>query len=242
MAKDAYYFSHDSNARNDIRIIKLRRKLGLKGYGMYWCIIEMLRESENYKLSLTDLEDIAYELRCEIEEINVLFECELLEKDNEYFYSKSLLKRMEKLDKIKQKRRDAGAIGGKSKAKGKQMLSNSEAIKVKQSKEEESIVKNSKEDEEEKPEPSPPIESTNEIYNRLQIDNNYIGIVSNLTERKPPDVLKFLEKFKMHLVATKNTMKTEKDFREHFLNWIKKQKDEQTNQDKPDRFEQIKNW
>jgi len=36
MKKEAYYFSHDSNARQDEKIIKLRMKLGWEGYGLYW--------------------------------------------------------------------------------------------------------------------------------------------------------------------------------------------------------------
>ena len=45
--KDAYYFSHDSNARNDQRLIKIRMKYGMEGYGIYFGIIEILREQEN---------------------------------------------------------------------------------------------------------------------------------------------------------------------------------------------------
>lgn len=140
MAKDAYYFSHDSNARNDLKMIKLRRKLGLKGIGLFWCTIEMLRETDDYSIPLTEIEDICFDLRCEVDEFNILFECELLEKNDDFFTSSSLCKRMEKLDEIKEKRRIAGAKGGKSKASVKQLLSNKS--KVKQSKEE-----NSKEEE-----------------------------------------------------------------------------------------------
>jgi hypothetical protein len=135
MSKDAYYFSHDSNARNDLKIVKLRRLLGLEGYGMYWCVIEMLRESNGYELPIDDISDICYELRIEEEKFNKLFECDLITKDKKTFYSKSLKERMLRLDEIKQKRRIAGAKGGKSKAIGKQLVSISEASKVKQSKE-----------------------------------------------------------------------------------------------------------
>jgi hypothetical protein len=133
--KDAYYFSHDSNARNDLKIVKLRRKLGLSGVGLFWCIIEMLRESENYKLNLADIEDICYELRFDSKDFTILFECELLEKDDDLFWSKSLLSRMKRADNIRQKRREAGTKGGKSKAIAKQPESNCEALKEKKGKE-----------------------------------------------------------------------------------------------------------
>ena len=63
--KDAYYFSHDSNARNDQRLIKLRMKYGMEGYGIYFGIIEILREQEDYILFESDVDGIAYDLRIE---------------------------------------------------------------------------------------------------------------------------------------------------------------------------------
>ena len=148
--KDAYYFSHDSNARNDQRIIKLRRKYGAEGVGIYWMIVEILREQEEYKLGLDDdtIENIAYDLRVEqeiLEDIILhfdLFKREKFEDGFGYFYSSSLKRRMEKLDLIKQKRAVAGQKGGNSKAIAKQMLSNSKASKVKNSKVNKSKAKN----------------------------------------------------------------------------------------------------
>ena len=54
MGKDAYYFSHDSNAHTDPRILKLRMALGWEGYGIYWAIIENLRNQSGYYLSEDD--------------------------------------------------------------------------------------------------------------------------------------------------------------------------------------------
>ena len=53
--KDSYYFQHDSNARNDPKLKALMNTYGLEGYGRFWIIIEMMRESSCYKL-----EDQAY--------------------------------------------------------------------------------------------------------------------------------------------------------------------------------------
>lgn len=52
MSKEAYYFSHDTNARNDPKILALRDNWGVEGYGIYWVLIEMLRESNDYKLPI----------------------------------------------------------------------------------------------------------------------------------------------------------------------------------------------
>jgi len=129
MAKDAYYFSHDSNARNDVRMIKLRRMGGLESVGLYWCVIEMLREAEGYELPIETIEDICYELRVDSGKFELLFICELLIQDDSIFYSNSLKNRMVRLDEIREKRAIAGQKGGKMKANAKQMLSNKSKVK-----------------------------------------------------------------------------------------------------------------
>ena len=143
--KDAYYFPHDSNARNDQRLMKVRMQYGMEGYGIYFGIIEILREQENYILHHSDIESIAFDLRVDVEKLNDiihnhwLFEARFDANAEEgYFYSKSLKRRMEKLDLIKEKRAEAGRIGGKSssksKASAKAKVKHLEASKVKNSK------------------------------------------------------------------------------------------------------------
>jgi len=93
--KDAYYFSHDSNARNDQRIMKLRMKHGMIGYGIYWAIIEILREQEKYSLNIKDINSIVYELRePEAMILSVIKDFDLFVIKNNVFYSRSLKKRM----------------------------------------------------------------------------------------------------------------------------------------------------
>ena len=46
------YFPHDSNARNDVKLIKLRSKLDWEGYGIYFALIELLF-SEGNKLCIS---------------------------------------------------------------------------------------------------------------------------------------------------------------------------------------------
>ena len=52
MGKETYYFSHDSNAITDTKILNMRADYGLEGYGLYWAIIEMMRNEEDYQLEL----------------------------------------------------------------------------------------------------------------------------------------------------------------------------------------------
>tara|TARA_Y100001963_G_scaffold72041_1_gene100140 strand:- start:5568 stop:6389 length:822 start_codon:yes stop_codon:yes gene_type:complete len=116
--KDAYYFSHDSNARNDQRLMKVRMNYGMQGYGIYFAIIEILREQANYTLSFDDLQSIAFDLRVEIDIIkDIVNNYYLFEIDENIFYSPSLKRRMKALDKRRKKLSDAGRKGGLSKAK-----------------------------------------------------------------------------------------------------------------------------
>jgi hypothetical protein len=100
--KEMPYFKHDSNARSDSRIIKIRQKFNAKGYGIYFMLIEMLRGSRNYEMKF-DLEMLAFDIREDketIEEIIKKFGLFSFRKD--VFYSPSLKSRMKNLDKMRE--------------------------------------------------------------------------------------------------------------------------------------------
>lgn len=90
--KKTYYFSHDFNARNDIKLQELLRKMGYEGLGLYWCIVEMLYEQEG-KIKLTQCDSIAYAMRTDINKIKQLIDV-VFEKNNEFFWSNSVLNRI----------------------------------------------------------------------------------------------------------------------------------------------------
>ena len=119
--KDAYYFSHDSNARNDQRVMKIRMKYGMEGYGIYFGIIEILREQTDYYLYIRDLKGIAFDLRVEDKIVeDIIKNYELFKIEGDLFYSRSLKKRLELMDEKKKKRQEAGRLGGIASAKVKQ--------------------------------------------------------------------------------------------------------------------------
>jgi hypothetical protein len=106
--KDAYYFSHDANASRDPKILKMRAVYGMKGYGCYWVIVEILREQNNYKLSIDDIDTITMQTQCEPEYIVKFIEdCiekfKLFRKNKKYFWSKSLLGRMKLMEEKREK-------------------------------------------------------------------------------------------------------------------------------------------
>ena len=105
--KEAYYFSHDSNARNDGRILNLRIKHGMRGYGIFWSIIEMLRDENSYKMRL-ECERIAFELHEDSEVIkSVINDFDLFKIKDGLFWSESLLRRMKLKDEKSNKARQS---------------------------------------------------------------------------------------------------------------------------------------
>lgn len=122
MTKDAFWFSHDSNARYDKKILAMRSGYGFEGYGWYWAIIEMLRDEKDYRLNLSQkyfFQVMAKELDTTPEKAeSFVLECiedfGLFVSDGTEFWSESLIRRMEKKDEIREKRSRAGRKGAKA--------------------------------------------------------------------------------------------------------------------------------
>lgn len=116
--KDAYWFKHDSNVRNDLKIVKLRREMGREASDVYFDILCILREQKDYKFPVKNIGDIAYDLRFEEEKLKkIVNDYELFQTKSGYFFSRRLLCDMEEWEDKKAKRRAAGSKGGVAKAK-----------------------------------------------------------------------------------------------------------------------------
>lgn len=159
MAKDQqYYFSHDVNASSDPKIVAMEMEFGVVAYAWWWKIIERLAIQDGYKLpfkryifaSLADDFRLSDEhIRTHVEQngtgvqtnvnkidfVHLFINClisdfELLEKDDEFFWSPSLLRRYEmrksKELEVSEKRRQAGLKSGEARRKNKQNLTHVE--------------------------------------------------------------------------------------------------------------------
>jgi hypothetical protein len=107
--KEVVYFSHDGNARNDEKSIAVRMKYQWEGYGLFWALVEKLRESTDYKLS-KDYNLIAYDLRVDagiIKSIVEDFGLFVFTEDGKYFYSERLNNSMNLMNSKSQKARDS---------------------------------------------------------------------------------------------------------------------------------------
>ena len=116
--KDAFYFPHDSNARDDIKCVELLGDLGVEGYGIFWILIEMLREQPEYKYPVKLLPVIAKRYCVAPETVNdVVNKFGLFIVDeNGFFFSESLSRRMATMDGKKEQARLAGEISALKRA------------------------------------------------------------------------------------------------------------------------------
>lgn len=102
--KETFYFSHDYHARDDEKIIRLIKKEGYEGYGLYWALVEMLYEQEGYMQ--LDCDCIAFALRTDSDRINnIIQNYDLFKFKDDKFFSDSVIKRLEKRKNIGEKYR-----------------------------------------------------------------------------------------------------------------------------------------
>jgi hypothetical protein len=118
-------FLHDSDARNDERILELRARFGWEGYGLFWALIEMMRTAARYQLNSDRLKAIALGLAAELQlladVVDACCELGLFEKKAGHFFSPSLLRRMSAYEsRSSQAQLAANARWGRSPDKGKE--------------------------------------------------------------------------------------------------------------------------
>lgn len=113
MSKDAYYFTHDSNAKDDPKCALLIDQLGMEGYGIYWMLIEVLRDQPDYKYPLALLPSLARKYNTTPQKIEAVIRGYQLfvVEGGVVFLSESLTRRMNDWDSKKLKRSLAGKKG-----------------------------------------------------------------------------------------------------------------------------------
>lgn len=112
--KDAFYFTHDSNARNDVKILRLRKELKAEGYAIYFMLIEVLREQKDHRAPIAAIPELSFDFRMSEEKIlRVINDFDLFKKtdDNLFFYSERLNRSLEEFQAFKNRRSEAGKKG-----------------------------------------------------------------------------------------------------------------------------------
>jgi hypothetical protein len=156
MEKEAFYFPHFCNARHDRKIRRLRKELGTEGYGIYFMLLETLREQQDLMYPLDDLDLLAEEFGVSEAKVRVAI-CNygLFEIDEEQkFFSPKMLVYLEPYFKMKEQRKVAGQKSA-DKRRGIEISTtvqqpfndrSTKESKVKESKEKESKVNEIKEE------------------------------------------------------------------------------------------------
>ena len=89
--------------------------LGAEGYGIYFMLLERMREDANY-MSVKDYNMIAFDLRVDASKVKKVVEgfgLFAFTEDGECFYSDSFLRRMDMKDEKRRRRSEAGKRGAK---------------------------------------------------------------------------------------------------------------------------------
>jgi len=239
--KQAYYFSHDTNAHSDPKIMAMRNVYGSEGYGWYWVIVELLAEQDGYKLQLKPwlYDAIAMAMLCDANTAaQFVTDCiekfELFQSDGECFWSNSLCRRMEKRKQIIEKRSAAGKIGAAARWGNVNRIANvsqthSKTIakhsKGKESKDINKDINNNICAEQDKPAPAPPPVITLPLNDKTE----YPVTQSQVDEWKElypaVDVMQQLRNMKGWLDANRSRRKTKAGILRFINGWLAKEQD-----------------
>lgn len=128
MSKDTFWFYHDADAADDDKTMLLIEQLGLEGYGIYWVLIEKLRSRENYKMPFSIVPSLARRYMTTPEKMKtVITQYGLFDYDDDgFFFSQSLINRMQRWDEIKEKRSIAGKKGNEVRWSNKRIANESQ--------------------------------------------------------------------------------------------------------------------
>lgn len=114
MEKDAFYFPHFSNARNDKKLKRARKELGIEGYGIFFMLLEVLREESDFKYPLKDIDLLADDFNTSEQKVRtIIANYELFEVDEEQrFFSSKFIEFLQPYITMKEQRRLAGIASG----------------------------------------------------------------------------------------------------------------------------------
>lgn len=126
------FFSHDSDAFYDEKIVGMRADYGFESYGLWWFIIERMRKEQDFKLdynkkifrSIKVLTGTTIDVEKFINDCINEYELFVLEKDK--FYSKSFLNRMNLMIEKQQRKSEQARIAGKRSAEVRRKKKNNE--------------------------------------------------------------------------------------------------------------------
>ena len=84
------YLLHDANASSNFKIMMMIQKEGMKGYGIYWMILEFLRVQNGYKADVRILPVLARKMRVTVATLKrIIFDSGLRGKRHKLFIART---------------------------------------------------------------------------------------------------------------------------------------------------------
>ena len=103
------YCLYESTSFNDYKVIKMRSKLGIESYGIFWALLELLFNEEN-KLCIDDYDALAYSLQCDSNILKqVIEDFDLFVLEDGCFYSKRLNNHIEDINNKSTKAKESAS-------------------------------------------------------------------------------------------------------------------------------------
>ena len=105
------YLLHDANAGNNFKMMIMMQKEGMKGYGIYWMLLEFLRLQDGYKADLRVLPILAQKMRVTVTTLKrIIYDYALFEVNGTSFSSPGLTLRMKPWDAQQDAKRELSLI------------------------------------------------------------------------------------------------------------------------------------
>ena len=123
------YFKHDINASEDDKICELLANGGYEMLGYYWRFVEYLY-SRGGKVYKSKINSIAWSLHMDVDKLNELvLNYDLFCEDDEYIFSKRVVKETEEFEAVGKRMAEIGKAGGKASAKAKAQADGKRMVK-----------------------------------------------------------------------------------------------------------------
>ena len=118
--KQAFWFKHDENARNDEKILAVRAEFGWEGYAWYFALLEMMSEASDGQIHRVAMAGLSVGLGIPKDRLTAFIDfcvgVELLKEDNGSIYSGRMLSQKAQRQALSQ----SGRAGAESRWKSKQ--------------------------------------------------------------------------------------------------------------------------
>lgn len=231
MAKEnTYFFSHDYNAHNDVKILFMRQQLGMEGYGIYWFLIENLANSGGF-LPLKIVPVLAMQMQTnEVKVLAVIREFELFEVTDDEFFSIRLNKHLDMMKSFSENGKKGAEVRWKNRGANAGAIEGANANKSKVNKKKEDKKKEDKS----KEIPLTQNLTFTGIYPKntdfTELPGQYIESVKMQTFQtkkitlESSTIIDLWEAFKLQNLDGVKLYQNENDVYKHFVNWFKSQK------------------